>query len=87
MITDVLHNVNIHTFLCKVLWAKSCYGHCAIEVLHIIIIITLKKLKEPVTVNMFCPKTKAGLFPEDETKIKVWFKNKMFCWVYSVPVI
>ena len=28
----------VHTFLCKALWAKSCYGHCAIEVLRIIMI-------------------------------------------------
>ena len=32
-------------FVCKALWAKSCYGHCTIEVLRIIIIITFKEVK------------------------------------------
>ena len=38
MFTDVLYTVNMYVlFLCKAFWAKSCYGHCAIEMLCIII--------------------------------------------------
>ena len=41
MITDVLYSVNMYIlfFVCKALWAKSCYGHCALDVLCIIVII------------------------------------------------
>ena len=49
MITDVLCSVNMYIlFLCKALWAKSCYGHCAIEVLCIIIIIIIIIILLPV---------------------------------------
>ena len=38
----VMYSVNLYKLcVCKALWAKSCYGHCAIEVLCITIIIIL----------------------------------------------
>ena len=54
MITDVLYSVNIYIlFLCKALWATSCYGHCAMEVLCIITIIIIMKKKKKTTPKKF----------------------------------
>ena len=44
MISDFLYSLHIYIpFLCKTVSAKSCYGHCAIEVLCINIITIIKR--------------------------------------------
>ena len=86
MIIEVLYSVNMYIrfCVCKALSAKSCYVHCAIEVLYILILILLLF---PIIIIRSLPGLLWSLLSPSERHIHKlllhYLENKLIHWYRS----